>query len=207
MNALRLAAVTIFHPLVGFNYMKKDRTKFNWKPVIVILALLAFTKVFSLYFTHYPLASQKIENVNLFTECATIIVPLLSWVLASYAITTIMSGEVKLTECLTACCYSMIPYIIVTIPLTIATQFMSAENAGTYSIIMTATWAFILIYMVVNLKVMNNYTIAKTAGVIILSLFTMALLWTTVFLFYALTMRFVTFISEVITELQFRLYY
>lgn len=207
MNALRLVAVTLFHPIVGFNYMKKDRTKFNWKPAVIILALLVFTKIFSLYFTHYPLETTKIQNVNILVECAVIVVPLLSWVLASYAITTIMSGEVKLTECLTACCYSMIPYIIITIPLTVATNIMSNSDAGVYNFFTTIMWAMILIYLVVNLKVMNNYTIPKTALVIILSLFTMVILWATVFLFYALSMRFVSFVAEVITEIQFRFYY
>lgn len=207
MNALRLAAVTIFHPIVGFNYMKKDRTKFNWKPVVVILALLVFTKIFSLYFTHYPLATTKIQNVNIFVECAVIIVPLLSWVLASYAITTIMSGEVKLTECLTACCYSMVPYIVIFIPLTIATNIMGNGDAGVYNFFSTIAWGMILIYLVVNLKVMNNYTIPKTALVILISLFTMVILWAAVFLFYALSMRFVSFVTEVITEIQFRFYY
>lgn len=207
MNALRLVAVTLFHPIVGFNYMKKDRSKFNWKPVVIILALLAFTKIFSLYFTHYPLAGQKIQNVNIFVECAVIIVPLLSWVIASYAITTIMSGEVKLTECLMACCYSMIPYIIITIPLTVATNIMSNGDVTIYNFFNSIAWGMILIYMVVNLKVMNNYTVAKTALVILLSLFTMVILWATVFLFYALSMRFVSFVSEVITEIQFRFYY
>lgn len=207
MNALRLVAVTLFHPIVGFNYMKKDRSRVNYKPILVILALLAFTKIFSLYFTHYPLAGTEIQDANLLIECAVIIVPMLSWVVASYAITTIMSGEVKFTECLTACCYSMIPYIIITIPLTIATNIMGSGDAGIYNTFMTIAWGLILIYMVVNLKVMNNYTVSKTALVIVLGLFTMVMLWATIFLFYALSMRFVSFVTEVITEIQFRFTY
>ncbi len=207
MNALKLAAVTIFHPMVAFTYMKKDRTKFNWKPAVIILVLLAFSKIFSLYFTHYPLATKDIKDANLLIECAVIIVPLISWVIASYAMTTILDGEVKLSECFTACCYSMLPYVYFTIPLTIATHLMDTGSAGTYNTLMTVAYIWILINMIVNLKVMNNYTVGKTALVILLSLFTMVLLWAVVFLFYALSMRFVSFVLEVAEELRFRLYY
>lgn len=51
MKALKLAAVTIFHPIVAFNYMKKDRTKFNYLPIVVILLLMLVTKIFSMYVT------------------------------------------------------------------------------------------------------------------------------------------------------------
>lgn len=207
MNALKLVAVTIFHPMVAFNYMKKDRTKFDWRPVLTILALLVFTKIFSLYFTHYPLQTVDIKDANLVIECAVVIVPLLSWVLASYAMTTILDGEVKLTECLMACCYSMLPYVFISIPLTVCTHLMDSASAGTYNTIMTVAYVWILIYMIVNLKVMNNYTVGKTVLVIILSLFTMVLLWAVVFLFYALSMRFVSFVTEVAQELRFRIYY
>lgn len=207
MNALKLAAVAIFHPMVAFTYMKKDRTKFNWKPIVIILALLAFAKIFSLYFTHYPLATVDIKDANLVIECSVLIIPLLSWVIASYAMTTILDGEVKLTECLTACCYSMLPYVYFVIPLTICTHLMDSGSAGTYNTIMSVAYLWILINMIVNLKVMNNYTVGKTVLVILLSLFTMIMLWAVVFLFYALSMRFVGFASEVIEELRFRFYY
>lgn len=207
MNALKLAAVTIFHPMVAFNYMKKDRTKYDWRPPVIILALLAFSKIFSLYFTHYPLQTTDIKDANLLIECAVVIVPLISWVVASYAITTILDGEVKISECFTACCYSMLPYVYFTIPLTICTHLMDVNSAATYGTIMTVAYAWILINMVVNLKVMNNYTVGKTVLVIILALFTMVLLWAVVFLFYALSMRFVSFVAEVVQEIRFRIYY
>jgi hypothetical protein len=84
---------------------------------------------------------------------------------------------------------------------------MDSGSAGTYNTIMGVAYVWILINMIVNLKVMNNYTVGKTVAVILLSLFTMVLLWAVVFLFYALSMRFVSFVSEVVQEIQYRIYY
>lgn len=207
MKALKLAAVTLFHPIVGFRYMKKDRTKFNYHPIWIVLLLMIFTKIFSIYVTHYPLNNVNLRNANLIIECAVMIVPVMTWVVASYAMTTIMDGEVMFRECLLACCYSLLPYIIVHIPLTLMTNVMDLGQIGWYSTINNASLLFVLVLLFINLKEMNNYTISKTFGVIFLSLCTMLVIWASILLVYALTLRFTSFISEVIVELQYKFIY
>lgn len=207
MKALKLAAVTMFHPLVAFRYMKHDRTKFNYTPVLVIMLLMIFTKIFSIFVTHYPMSTVNTRNANVVMECAIMIVPILSWVIASYAMTTIMSGEVMFRECLMACSYSLLPYIIVQIPLAVASNLMESSQMGMYNAISTFSLLFVLLLLFINLKEMNNYTMAKTFGIIFLSLFTMILLWAAISLVFALSMRFVGFVSEIVTEISFRLNY
>lgn len=207
MKWLKLAAVTLFHPMVGFNYMKRDRSKFNYTPILVIMLLMIFTKIFSIFVTHYPLATVTTRDANVLVECAVMIVPILSWVIASYAMTTILSGEVMFRECLMACSYSLLPYIIVQIPLSVATNIMEESQQGLYNVISNFALLFVLLLLFINLKEMNNYTMAKTFGIILLSLFTMILLWASISLVFALSMRFVNFVSEIITEISFRLNY
>lgn len=207
MKALKLAAVTIFHPIVAFNYMKKDRTKFNYLPIVVILLLMLVTKIFSMYVTHYPLATVNLRNANLLLECLVMIVPILTWVVASYAMTTIMGGEVMFRECLMACCYSLLPYIIINIPLTIATNALDANQVGYVNTINNAALLYVLLLLFINLKEMNHYSIPKTIGVAILGIFTMVLILVTVALVAALSMRFITFVEEVVSEVQYKLMY
>ena len=135
------------------------------------------------------------------------IVPVLSWVIASYAMTTILSGEVMFRECLMACSYSLLPYIIIQIPLSIFTNVLEESQAGAYNAISNFALLFVLLLLFINLKEMNNYTMAKTFGIIFLSLFTMILLWAAISLVFALSMRFVGFVSEIVTEISFRLNY
>jgi len=207
MKSLKLAAVTFFHPLVAFRYMKSHRDrKYNYMPILVFLLLMIFTKIFAIFVTHYPLSNYG-KNVNLFLECATMIVPIISWVIASYAMTTILGGEVQFRECLTACSYSLLPYILINIPLTVATRVMETGQLGVYNVFNNFALLFVLLLLFLNLKEMNNYTIPKTFGIILLSLFTMLLFWAAVALVFALSMRFVSFVSEFFTELNFRIGY
>ncbi len=205
MKALKLAAITIFHPIVAFDYMKKDRTRFNYLPIVVILLLMIATKIFSMYFTHYPLATVNLRNANLLLECLVMVVPILTWVVASYAMTTIMSGEVMFRECLMACCYSLIPYIVISILMTILSNVLDANQVGYVNTINNFALLFVLLLLFVNLKEMNHYSMFKTIGVALLAIFTMVLIWATIALVAALSMRFITFIQEVISEISYKL--
>lgn len=207
MKSLKLAAVALFHPIVAFRYMQKDRTKFNYAPILVILLLMIFTRIFSIFVTHYPLATVDKRDANLLLECAVMIVPILSWVIASYAMTTILGGEVLFRECLMACGYSLLPFIIINIPLTVATKIMDAGQMSLYSSINNFALFFVLMLLFINLKEMNHFTLPKTFLIIFLSLFTMVLLWAAVSLVFALSMRFVSFVSEVSQEISFRIRY
>lgn len=205
MKALKLAAVTIFHPIVGFNYMKKDRTHFNYLPIVVILVLMVFAKIFSMYVTHYPLRTVNLRSANLLMECLVVIVPVLLWVVSSYLLTTIMGGEVMFRECLMACCYSLLPYIIVNIPMTIITNILDANQAGLVNTINNIALLYVFLLLFINLKEMNHYTVLEAVGIAILSVITMVLLCAVAALVAALTLRFVTFLQEVISEVSYKM--
>lgn len=205
MKALKLAAVTMFHPIVGFNYMKKDRTHFNYLPIVVILVLMVFAKIFSMYVTHYPLQTVNLRTANLLMECLVVVVPVLLWVVSSYLLTTIMGGEVMLRECLMACCYSLLPYIIVNIPMTIISNVLDANQAGLVNTINNIALLYVFLLLFVNLKEMNHYTVLEAVGITILGLLTMILLCAVAALVAALTLRFVTFLQEVISEVSYKM--
>lgn len=205
MKALKLAAITVFHPLVAFNYMKKDRTKFNYLPILVIMALMIVSKIFAMYVTHYPLNNTNLRSANLLIECAVMVVPILSWVVASYMMTTILGGEVMFRECLMACSYSLVPYLVLSFPMTLITNVMDASQSGLYNTIMNFGLIFVLLLLFINLKEMNHYTMFQTMGVVALSLFTMLVLWAAIALVAALSMRFINFVTEVYTEVQYKI--
>lgn len=205
MKALKLAAVTMFHPIVGFNYMKKDRTHFNYLPIVVILVLMVFAKIFSMYVTHYPLRTVNLRTANLLMECLVVVVPVLLWVVSSYLLTTIMGGEVMLRECLMACCYSLLPYIIINIPMTIISNVLDANQAGLVNTINNIALLYVFLLLFINLKEMNHYTVLEAVGITILGLLTMILLCAVAALVAALTLRFVTFLQEVISEVSYKM--
>lgn len=205
MKAFKLGVVMLFHPVVAFQHMQKDRTSFRYTPVWIMVLATIFVRIFEVYCTHYPLAYISPRNANLFIVCAMIFAPLFSWVIASYAVTTILDGEMLLREGLLAMAYSLIPYVLINVPLIIASNIMDNSSSGFYVGMQSFAIAWMVALLIVSLKVMNHFSVKKTVGIILLTLFTMVLLWALLLLFYALTMRFVVFAKEVLMEISYRL--
>lgn len=205
MDMLKLSLIVLFHPVDAFEYIKKRRnSKFKWIPIIVILLLVLFVRSFSIYFTHFPLASIQPRDANIFLEAVRILLPVLTWVLASYAMTTILDGETLLKETLVATIYSMMPYIVLTIPVTSLSLVLEQDQSKLFSILHVLIWAWVLLLFFMNLKVMNKYSIRKALLVALLGIITMALVWATAALFFAISSQFFSFIQEVILEMKMK---
>lgn len=202
MISFKLCLMTLFHPIVVTEYIKKHREdrRFNPLPIIAMLLLMVGVRIFSIYVTHYPLSTVSVRNANLILEVGKLLVPVLTWVLASYAMTTILDGETLFRETLLFGAYALSPYVFFTVPLTLLSRILDQSQGAMYHTIEAALLIWVVLLMIVALKEMNGYTIGKTVLVVVLSLFTMAVIWATIVLLFTISSQFVTMIREVYYE-------
>ena len=206
VESLKLCLMTLFHPIVVTEHIKKQRErKMNWWPVIILLALALMVRVFSIYVTHYPLAAVEVRKANLLLECGKLFVPVLTWVLASYAMTTILDGETLFRETLLFSSYALTPYILFTPILNIASRLMDGNQMGLYATIEIGILAWVVVLMIIALKEMNGYSGGKTVLMIVLSLFTMVMIWAVVVLLYTISSQFVGMVKEIFYEVIYRI--
>ena len=185
VESLKLCLMTLFHPIVVTEHIKRQRgKKMNWLPVIILLALALIVRIFSIYFTHYPLSAVSVRKANLLLECGKLFVPVLTWVLASYAMTTILDGETLLTETLLFSAYALVPYIVFTPILTLASRLMDGNQMILYGALEFGILGWVVLLMIIALKEMNGYSMGKTVAIIFLSLFTMVMIWAVIILLY-----------------------
>lgn len=205
-ESLKLCLMTLFHPLVVTEHIKRERgRKMNWAPVIVLLLLALAVRIFSIYVTHYPLSGVSVRKANLLLECGKLFVPVLTWVLASYMMTTILDGETLFTETLLFSSYALTPYIVFTPILNIASRLMDGNQMGLYATLEIGILAWVVLLMILALKEMNGYSVGKTFVMILLTLFTMVMIWAMVILLYTIASQFVTMIKEVFYEVIYRI--
>ena len=198
MKVLKMSLLVLFHPVVAFTYIQKERENFKWYPVAVLLGLAVLVKLFSLQFTHYPLSNLG-TRPNLLFECATLFVPLISWAVASYLMTTIMDGETMFRESMLAASYALVPYILITVPLTLLSRILELNQSGLFYSVEAIALGWVVVLIIISLKVMNHFSGGKT-----LSLFTVASLWVAVALLYTLCAQFIDFVVQVFTEIRYR---
>ncbi|MBR4333568.1 MAG: hypothetical protein IKP22_00955 [Clostridia bacterium] len=210
MTALKMCVMMLFHPIVVSEHIKKQRgvPEFRRLSVILVLAILALAlavNIFSIYFTHYPLATVSVRKANLLLECGKLFVPVLTWVLASYAMTTILDGGTKMGEAMLYNALTLVPYVAFTVPAVLLSRLMDGGQAGVYGVITGGLLLWVVALMIIGIKEMNEYNAAKTLLVVLLTVFTMAVIWATAVLLFTISSQFVTMIREVYYEIIYRM--
>ena len=210
MTGLKLCVMMLFHPIVVSEHIKRQRgdLKFRRLTVILVLSILALAlgvNIFSIYFTHYPLATVSVRKANLLLECGKLFVPVLTWVLASYAMTTILDGGTKMGEAMLYNALALGPYVLFTVPAVLLSRIMDGGQAGLYYVMTGGLLVWVIALMIIGIKEMNEYTIRKTLLVVLLTVFTMAVIWATAVLLFTISSQFVTMIREVYYEIIYRL--
>ena len=210
MTGLKMCVMMLFHPIVVGEHIKRQRGVPGFKrlTVVLVLAILALAlavNIFSIYFTHYPLAAVSVRKANLLLECGKLFVPVLTWVLASYAMTTILDGGTKMGEAMLYNALTLVPYVVFTVPAVLLSRIMDGGQAGLYGVITGGLLLWVVALMIIGIKEMNEYNIAKTVLVVLLTVFTMAVIWATAVLLFTISSQFVTMIREVYYEIIYRM--
>ncbi len=210
MTGFKLCVMMLFHPIVVSEYIKKQRGNAEFKKMsaILVLALLALAlgvSIFSIYFTHYPLASVSVRKANLLLECGKLFVPVLTWILASYAMTTILDGATKIGEAMIYNTLALTPYVLFTVPAVLLSRVMDGAQSGLYGVMTVGLIVWAAALMIIGIKEMNDYTVRKTLLVVLLTVFTMAVIWAAIVLLFTISSQFVTMLREVYYEIIYRL--
>lgn len=207
MNALKKSLLIIFHPLDCFDIIKREDRQKKGDSILITLAFyfLAFlVNYLYVFIVHFPLSDKKPIDTSLILEAALVVLPLISWVVCSYAMTAIMSGESTFKENFTASGYCLVPYIILTPLLGILSNIFEIGEAGVYGFFKNAALIWVVILLFVCLKHMNDYTIRKTIAVAILSIIAIAIVWAVFLLLFSLTIQFIYFFTGIYEEISFK---
>jgi len=201
-TGLKMAFGVIFHPVETFEEIKNGRGKLNLVPGVIILLSVLAARIFYLFVVHYPLADIDLKDSNIWLEAVKLLLPVITWVIASFAITAILDSESKISEIFLATTYCMVPYILVTFPLAVLSRILTRNEASFYGFILNCTWIWILLLFFISLRTLNDYSISRTAAAYAISGGTMVLIWFVSLLGYTLTGKLYQFISGIIYEIR-----
>ncbi|MBT3272925.1 MAG: hypothetical protein HN368_07215 [Spirochaetales bacterium] len=202
MVELKFALALLFYPRQAFVALKIERSRTGYLGDIAMLVSVVLVRIAFIYTTHFPLAALKPRDSNLLLEVVRMVIPLLTWVVANSAVTSIFGGEVMPRQTLKASVFAMLPYVVLTIPLALVSRALGAGEEAFFVALQTLilTWVGGLLFYAV--MVLNDYTIVKTIWICVLSIIGMLLLWAVLLLAYALTGQLYSFISRFALELK-----
>lgn len=202
---INLFVQIIFHPISAFNKIKEHRDQLKYYPVIVFLAIISVLRVVSVYGIHFPVSTIDIRQSNIMIQIGIVLIPLMTWVVSAYAITSIMDGEVKFKELAVATMFSTAPYIIFGLPLIGFSYLFDLNGKTTYDFFNGLIIVWVVVLVLMNLKMLNGYTMSKTFRVALLSITAIIVIWFLTFIFYALTIQVLDFIRLILLEIRLKI--
>ena len=201
-NGFWTAVSILYRPFRTIDAVKTARGRVKTGSAWIILAIVFVTRVLFIYTVHYPLQDTELSDVNLVLEFFTLIVPVLTWVIASYLISSQLDGEATLTECFVSSAYSMVPYIVVNLLAAGLSHVMSQNETGFFALMVNGVSVWIAILLISTVQRTNDYSGMRTLAVCLITVLAVVLIWFIVLFGYSLVVRFALFFKEIYEEIQ-----
>jgi len=165
---------------------------YAWVLVVRVLSLYITGFLFSPYSTLWQIQPE--------TEVLYTVLPLLLWNAANYMIATISDGEGRLRHVIIGSAYSLFPYVLFALPITLISNLLTLNEAFLYTFSTQLMWGWAAIMLIIMVKEVHNYTFSETTRNILTTLFTMAMFLLTGYILYVLFNQLFEFIQAIIQE-------
>jgi len=193
----------MFHPFDGFWDLKHEkRGSLRGAIFWVVMAIIAFTyQAIGRSFLYNPRGSY----ISIIGQLTGLLVPLFLFVTANWCLTTLMDGEGSFKDVFIACSYAISPLPMLIILGTILTHFVTTEEQGFVSLILGVAYVWVGLLLYFGVMVTHDYSIGKNTITIVGSIVGMMIIMFVLILFSGLLIKMVAFVSNIWTEISFRL--
>lgn len=195
---------TIMHPFEGYEDLRwKKGGSLKYSFIIVLLLFVAQVAYDRLYGFQFYVVYDKLFNIIPYIVQSIILFA--TWVIGNWAISTLLDGEGTLKNICIFSAYALVPYIVqVFINVFLSHFLVRDEYIFMQAIQVIGTlWSIILMFMAI--KTVHQFSVLKTIGDIILTVFAMLIILFLLVLLLSLFQQVYVFAYSVYTEIAYRL--
>ena len=203
-KSLKFAMYCITHPLDGFWDLTHER-RGTYAAANTILILTLIARIMNLQFTSFVIQSVYWPGINIFLYIASIVFPLMIWVVGNWSLTTLFDGKGRLGQVYMASCYSLVPYPLIQFPLIIFSNFVTVDERQFYSVLSTVALIWVGGLFILAMGQIHEYSFGKTILFTIASLFAMLVIVFILLLFFSMISQGVAYFISLGKEVLFRL--
>jgi hypothetical protein len=203
-ETLRYSLYVITHPADGFwDLIHAKRGSYSAANFMIILTLL--THIWKLRYTSFLFNNRNWEKVNIFMEMATILLPLAIFCICNWGVTTLFDGKGHLGDIYMGTAYAMTPYPLIQLPLIIASNFVTREEASFYWVFSNISFIWVGILLFMAMMMIHAYGFGKTLLFTIFTAFGMLVFIFIMLLFFSMISQGVAYFISLGREVIFRL--
>ena len=192
----------IFHPFDGFWDLKHEK-RGSVRGAIFWLALVVVAVCYQSIGVAYVF-NPRANIANIFGTMLSILVPLGLWVISNWCLTTLFEGEGSVKDIFISTCYSAVPLVLLIIPATAITNFLTLSEATIYTMLTSVAWVWLGLLLFFGTMVTHDYSLGKNFITCIGTIVAMAVIMFCIILFSTLLMKMVSFVSGIVVELSYR---
>lgn len=204
LGSLKFALYCISHPLDGFWDLTHEK-RGTYAAANTILALTLIARVMKLRYTSFIFMNVYWEELNIFLYLASVVFPLLMFVVGNWALTTLFDGKGRLGQVYMASCYCLTPYPLLQFPLMIFSNFVTVDEAEFYMVIsgLSIVWCGLL--FIAAMGQIHEYSAGKNILFMVATLFAMLVIVFILMLFFSMILQGVSYFISLGKELLFRM--
>ena len=193
----------IFHPFDGFWDLKHEK-RGSVRGAIFFIVLAIATFYYQAIGQGYLLDPYS-SLASVWAQVLGVLVPLFLFVLANWCLTTLFEGEGSFKDIFVACSYSLLPIPLLVIPVTVYSNFCITTETDIIGFISTFAFIWLGLLVFFGTMVTHDYSMGKNVITCIGTIVGMVFIMFLAVLFTTLVGKIVSLVTNIVTEIQYRL--
>ncbi len=140
------------------------------------------------------------SDASLLVEILIIFVPILLFVIVNYMVSTINDGEGRFKDIYIGTIYSLAPYLVFIIPITLISNVLTYNESFIYLFSTRIMYAWCLIILFIMIKEIHNFSFSETVRNIFVTVFGMIIMILVVFIVFVLVDQVYDFVYSIMKE-------
>ncbi len=199
INPLRI----INHPIETIESLKEKKNGSIISATIILL-IFTFSEILLTVTKGFIFNTSRIEDFNIFMVLSRSLFMVLLFVVANWALCTLLDGEGRMIDIYISTCYCLIPLVVIRFFEAIASNVLTAGEYVFVSMIALCFNAWFIVLLLFSLKTIHNYTLKKTLFNALMTIVGMAIIFFIIFLFVVLIQQLYIFFATIFTEMIMR---
>lgn len=193
-----------YHPLNGYWEMKREK-RGSVAVSAVILGAAVVVMTASNLFTGFIFNTNNLQTYNIFGMSAFLIGAVFIWCIAQWCVTSLMNGEGKFGDIFIATCTALWPYIVINTVAILLSRVLLKTEGDFYYVLAAAAIIYSVALIIVSVMQTHNFTAAKTALAILITVGVILLMVFIGMLVVALCQQLIAFVKDISTEVILRI--
>lgn len=203
---LQYSFYLMLHPFKGFWEIKHEK-RGSLRTGIIFLVLYMILTVMGGFYNGYQYNHGAGTGVHYpaLTNMLVVAMTFFLWCISNWCLTSLFDGEGNFKDICTATGYALLPLILTAIIKLPLSHILSSNEAGFYNMIVAIGTAWAAILILASVIVTQQYTLRKTALIILFAIVGMAVIIYIILLFLNLIQSMGAFIYVLYHEILLRL--